>query len=661
MDELQKEHEQELHRVKETYENELKKKKDGFELRLKELEKIMQQAVIHIERRVKNSWTWRIGWVFTSAVVLLKNFLENPYKFAIDKQHRWKDLYYFSNPKQTEPQSKPAIKITETIVETGTDQPDPKKQTLHCILDVFTRTCFFPEFNILSPTPENWKDILSSGKQDALFIESAWHGNDNSWEYLTYQHKQNNNLEILSALISAYKNKNIPTVFWNKEDPVHFDAFVNTAGKFDYIFTTDSDCIPRYKVELGHKHIYPLPFAAQHKIQNPITEEDRNGTVSFAGSYYNFSFGERKIDMDILLKPSLDFGLEIYDRNYGARGVSAEEYKFPDIYQPAIRGRLEFNDMVKAYKRYKAFLNVNSVKYSPTMFSRRVFELLACGTPVISTYSKGIINLLGEDTVLITESEDDTRRHLEKLLNDEHFWWSKSLNGIRIVMESHTYSHRVNEIFSTIGLEKQEQESCSFIIAAEVSSVSDASYLAGILHDQTFSGFEVLIKPAGNKNFSEDEIVKIKESFRQIKLTISSDYSPLFSKKISSSGERKYLVQMKPANYYGVNYLRDFLLAIKYADAKILGKRSYFKDVGGDKIAWQNKGEEFRFCKDLQDGTFVVDQQLLSGQKSRDPFTESIEMLCQIPGLSIDPFNFLENGREAFEHSPERILKEIGL
>ena len=101
--------------------------------------------------------------------------------------------------------------------------------------------------------------------------------------------------------------------------------------------------------------------------------------------------------MDILLRPSLDFGLDIYDRNLGLFANEPDLYRFPDIYQPAIKGRLEYDDMVKAYKQYKVFLNVNSVRHSSTMFARRVFELLSCGTPVISTFSKGVIEILGQD------------------------------------------------------------------------------------------------------------------------------------------------------------------------------------------------------------------------------------------------------------------------
>ena len=52
-------------------------------------------------------------------------------------------------------------------------------------------------------------------------------------------------------------------------------------------------------------------------------------------------------------------------------------------------GELPYDQMLAAYKMYKVFLNVNSVIDSPTMCARRVFELSACSTPVVSGLVQG--------------------------------------------------------------------------------------------------------------------------------------------------------------------------------------------------------------------------------------------------------------------------------
>src|SRR5690606_2893050 len=88
----------------------------------------------------------------------------------------------------------------------------------------------------------------------------------------------------------------------------------------------------------------------------------------------------------VILRPALDFDLHIFDRMANAADPN---YQWPRAFRSALRGNLPYAQMLSAYKRYKVFLNVNSVTNSPTMFARRVFELLACGTPVISSYSDG--------------------------------------------------------------------------------------------------------------------------------------------------------------------------------------------------------------------------------------------------------------------------------
>src|SRR6185369_7697889 len=173
-----------------------------------------------------------------------------------------------------------------------------------------------------------------------------------------------------------------------------------------------------------------------------VLETERLHNVCFAGAYYGLSHDERRKDMDIVLKPALDYGLHIFDRQHGIVGPSADQYRFPEIYQSAIKGHLSYDHLVKAYKRYKVFLNVNSVKTSPTMFSRRIFELLACGTPVISAYARGIENLLGSDIVAFSGSEEETKKHLDRLLGNDSEWARASARGIRAVFDRHTYAER---------------------------------------------------------------------------------------------------------------------------------------------------------------------------------------------------------------------------
>ena len=157
------------------------------------------------------------------------------------------------------------------------------------------------------------------------------------------------------------KTQNIPTAFWSKEDPGYYDDLLDAARLFDYVFTTDADCVERYKKDLGHNNIFCLPFAVQPRIHNPIGSWEKIRDIAFAGSWYE---GEeeykkhRKEQMANILAPALLYDVDIYDRYYT---LNSDRYRFPEQYQPYIVGELPYEEMVYAYRIYEVFLNVNII------------------------------------------------------------------------------------------------------------------------------------------------------------------------------------------------------------------------------------------------------------------------------------------------------------
>jgi spore maturation protein CgeB len=269
--------------------------------------------------------------------------------------------------------------------------PDTK---IACVLDDFSYSCFEPECQLTQLDVESWRGQLEASPPDLLLVESAWRGLNGGWRW-EIQSVDRAPRGALSEVVDWCRERGIPTVFWNKEDPPNFQHFVEATRKFDVVFTTDAHCIPAYRRVLGHENIWALPFAAQPVIHFPPADDtQRIEDVAFAGSWTS-KYPQRMDQLEILLRPALKHGLHIYDRNYGTE--IASDYQFPDAYQHAIKGRLSYPEMIEAYRRYRVFLNVNSVTKSPTMFSRRVFELLACGTAVISTPSVGVSQLLDGD------------------------------------------------------------------------------------------------------------------------------------------------------------------------------------------------------------------------------------------------------------------------
>lgn len=610
------------------------------------------------EEMFRNSWKWRIGSVFVEGFILLRDFIRHPLQFIGEAGSRFRRYYNEINPKALN-RSKQADKLEEirqskikkaeklsvsTSLYAGRRDRNiytkNGRVSIACIFDEFTTACFKPECRLISFRPDNWREVLEQDQPSVVFIESAWRGNEGSWQYRVAEYSISLGDELLELLAWA-DEKNIPTVFWNKEDPSHFDRFINRAKLFDYVFTTDADCIEKYCEEVGHERVFALPFATQPLIHNPVLRHQREHNVCFAGTYYGGSHVERMQDMELILKPSLNFGLHIYDRQFGMTGPDAAQFRFPDLYQPAIKGHLDYQDMIKAYKNYKVFLNINSVKTSPTMFSRRVFELLACGTPIISTYSNGIEKLLGNEIVLITESEADTEKYLEKLLNNDDYWSGLSVRGIREVMEKHTYNQRLKFIFSCIGMDFPTLNLPAFTIISKIKDSKALMNLQNSLVQQTYRNFDAVLLL--ENNFAKDDVQRLRNALPDNRIECFPLKSEIAYKGCLRSAQGDYVLLFDAEDYYGANYLKDYALAVMYSRCDLLGKKTHFVNAS-DSAELDSPGNEFQFVSHVPASTAAVRKNTLNKNRllkliENDIFeTEGREI------LSLDRYNYMRLG-----------------
>ena len=655
---LKQQHSKEVKELKAQYDIDLGKTKNDFEFKLKEAEYDKKQTVADLHFQFKTSLTWRIGSFVLNIIKFFRNFLFAPIKFLTNSGYRFK--YIERRPRKQiiqYPEYKPFNALANQVKKTEKSFTiEQGKPVILGIFDTFTHSCFKPEFNIINPTPETWQELIHKQQIDALFFESAWRGNDDVWRYQIGKYNNQENKK-LKELIAALRAKNVPVFYWNKEDPVHFDHFLVAAKLVDYVFTSDADCIPKYVKEIGHDRVFPLPFAAQEKIHNPIRVGSRTGNVCFAGTYYNERYPDRKTDLDIILRPAMDFGLVIYDRNLDRTDKMAEQLRFPEMFSSSVKGKLEYTEMVEAYKKFKVFLNVNSVRNSPTMFARRVYELLACGTPVISTYSKGIVDILGEDTVLITESESDTRNHLSKLLNDEHYWWRKSLEGMRIVHGSHRYYHRVKYIFEKTGLHFKEKKPISFLVVTEIDSKDQALSIAEMLKRQTYRQFEILFVLQNDAHLSANEKEAVGRLLPKKKVEFISKDALEKDNKFLESFISQYIALFDTECYYGIHYLHDYSNAIIYSGARKLGKKSYFSTNPHNNLTLHNKGCEFNYMADVPTGSLVFERSAINQQSITGILDQDTYFDFEISILSIDPYNFAQG----MKRTPDVLQKSIDI
>ena len=443
----------------------LRKDRKTFVETSRQMEQVRQQkkTIEHQLVKTRGMMSFQLGYLLIHGFKSVNGFLSLPtalWALRKESNHRRKKKAFLPSPPQPPSSSEPSFIVSQptALIETLSQEPASNvpesvsaniantaatfiaqssrgsipnsKLKIACIMDEFTYSSYQPEAILHQLTPNNWRAELEGSNPDLLFIESAWRGKDELWGNKV----GHTSLEV-QGIVEWCRAKKVPTVFWCKEDPIHFETFLNTAKLFDYVFTTDIDCIHRYKGALRHDRVYLLPFACQPASNNPIETYERKDAFCFAGAYY-VRYPDRTRDLGNFVMELPAFRpLEIYDRNYGKNDPN---YQFPEEYRPYIVGTLPFDQIDKAYKGYRYAINLNSIKQSQSMFARRVFELLASNTITISNFSRGVRLLFG-DLVVTSDSGHEIVRRLNKVADNEAQSRKLRLAALRKVMSEHTY------------------------------------------------------------------------------------------------------------------------------------------------------------------------------------------------------------------------------
>ncbi len=434
-----------------------------------------------------------------------------------------------------------------------------KQLKVAAIMDEFTHHSFQPECELMPLRSASWRAQVEALQPDLVFIESAWRGAEGDWPL-----KISNPSEELAGVIGWAQARHIPTVFWNKEDPVHFGGFLHVARAVDYVFTTDIDCIARYKREVGHDRVYLLPFAAQPATHNPVETFPREDGYCFAGSYY-LKYPERQRDFRALLEVIRSIGrIDIFDRNFDK---PHPHYEFPPEYRPFIVGNLPFDKIDHAYKGYRYGINMNTIKQSQTMFARRVFELLASNTVVVSNFSRGVRLFFG-DLVICSDAADELRRRLNDL-RDEITWRKFRLLGLRKVFSEHTYAHRLAYIVNKLGGGVVEPAGAGSVCAvAFPRNTAEAEALLNGWQRQTLRGASLCLVGSGAP-----------PSLAKDGVSVLPDTSSLAAATPYASA--RWIAPLSAADHHGANYLADLLLATQFGQPGGVGKAAHYRCVPG--------------------------------------------------------------------------------
>jgi len=588
-----------------------------------------------------NSASYRLGHLLLHETRSFKDLLALP----------WRVVRIFRQARERAREKQPLITDPERFarrfraVVPGECRPvvhdDLRRLKIACITDTFTHRFFASETQLYPLDPDSWQTQMESVRPDMLLVESAWRGQHNRWEGKIERFAP----ELAELLVYCRKN-GIVTAFWNKEDPVYFENFKHVARFFNTVFTSDAGCIDAYRHLCGHERVYALPFGAQPAIHNPVETYDRKDAVVFAGTYYH-RYAHRNAALESFMVHLLpEFEIDIYDREHGN---DKSDHRFPEAYRPFIRGHLPYDKIDLANKGYRYAVNLNSVTDSPTMFARRVFELVACNTTVLSNESLGVRQLFGDCIVM----NDDGARIAEALraLRANPVRAQKiRLIALRKVMSEHTARNRLAYLASMALQKSFDVHMPEVTVVAAVRNDTEAAAIYRAFKRQRYDRkFLLLIAEKELEGRYGDTEVRQKRT--------------LSSAILCELLQSPWIARMDPGDYYGENYLLDLMLSTQYGTFDAIGKTAYYERLSDGRVALKHNEAAYCIGKPLCFCSSIVNKALcesFSAGMLDDPQIDAAvpETAAR---LGTDPFNYCKNGAKADDRVLETVcdLKDI--
>ncbi len=523
------------------------------------------------------------------------------------------------------------------------------------ILDEFSSMCFAFEWTNIEVTPTSWLSQLAKDPVDILFVESAWAGNSGTWRYhLTGTHGPSRDLR---ELVAWCRDQGIPTVFWNKEDPPHYSDFLETARLFDFVFTSDATRCPHYVLDLGHDNVHVLPFAAQPKIHNPVRPGAgwHSRDVAFAGMYFQHKYPERREQMDYLLRGAIaagnemDSGLEIFSRMLG----SDERYQFPAPFADRVVGQVPYAEMLTAYKAYKVFLNVNSVTESPSMCARRIFEISASGTPVVSAPSLAIHEFFPPEEVFVARDEEESRQTVRALARNSSLGERAVHLAQRRIWDRHTYSHRVADVLGRVGLAAMVPEpGVGLTCMVSTNRPDQLRHVFNQFSKQLYPAKQLVLLTHGFDPGTET----LKGLRREYQV---NDFVHLVRGQSVSLGsclnaivdvaDGEVLTKMDDDDLYGEHYLGDLMHARSFSRAEVVGKSAHYMHLyNPDILIRRFRDKEHRFVHHVMGPTISASREVFRdipfGDLDRGEDTDFLNRVRMSGGTiyASDRFNFVQ-------------------
>jgi len=205
----------------------------------------------------------------------------------------------------------------------------------------------------------------------------------------------------------------VPTVAYLIDTHIHTDRHMEIASMFDITFLAQRSYIPGFNAA-GLERVYWLPLACDPDIHGKKAGFEKEHDVGFVGSLTD----SRRVDLLLKLAEKMDVR---YDRLF-----------MRDMADFFCKSRIVFNNAIR------------------NDLNMRVFEALCSGSLLMTDHADGLDEFFRDKESLVIYDDGDIAELARYYLDHPDQREAIAENGRKLVLENHTYEHRVDTIIQNL-------------------------------------------------------------------------------------------------------------------------------------------------------------------------------------------------------------------
>jgi len=458
------------------------------------------------------------------------------------------------------------------------DEPR-SKLTIACITEASLSDSLRIEAQTTELTPKNYRSHLDRNEPDLLLVESTWATTTGYWHLA--QHPASPERPYLLEILSRFRKKSIPTVYWITKGHEYHDHFNTFAPYFDFVFCADPVEVAMLRSE-GVPAEVLLP-CVQPMLYNPFRYCDQADAFSIDVLFDGWADIDRlgdHLDVHEKIKP---LGLSIIESRYD---IPEKRLKHFPAYADAFLGCVTSNGKRDLLKYVLTYLTCEPSLADRVSTQWLTLEAAACRLPILhyGDVEKGDIR---REFVSTHRSAKDLMAEIDRLKNDVLYREKKAHLGWRQVVRHHTLADRLNTICQTAGIDHEWQAFPPISIISPTYRPHMIERCIDTYKRQTYPNKELIVVFNGDASPPASLADIINECASVSVVTVPNE---MFTGACMNVGihyaNHRVLFKMDDDDRYGDNYVMDMMLYNRAVNADVLCKpnTSFYAFEGEDGV-----------------------------------------------------------------------------